>query len=103
MIQNLIASYQTSITLKSWGSEATPFATPLATHLFKSSYKISHPPWVSLDALPTFAALLKSAKIGQSEFFTSKIIEIFMIFLRKSLGAHIISYFVTSILQPLYY
>ena len=44
-------------------------ATLSATHLFKRSYKISHPPWLwaSPDALPSFAALLKSAKIGLSK------------------------------------
>ena len=71
--------------LESWGSEATP----LATHLFKRSDKISHPPWlwVSLDPLPSFVTLLKSAKIALSKkiFYIKNHSNIFSI---KGLGAH---------------
>ena len=44
--------------------------TPSATQFFKRSYKISHTPrlQVSQDALPRFAALLQSAKIGLSKW-----------------------------------
>ena len=43
--------------LVSWGSEATPSATPF----FKRTYKISHPPrlWVSWIDLPSFASSSK--------------------------------------------
>ena len=51
--------------LVSWGSEATPSATPF----FKRAYKISHPPrlWAFWDALPSFASSAQSAKIGLSK------------------------------------
>ena len=46
-----------SLTLVSWGSEATPSATPF----FKRAYKISHLPrlWVFWIDLPSFASLSK--------------------------------------------
>ena len=52
--------------LVSWGSEATPWATPF----FKRAYKISHPLglWAFWDALPSFASSAQSAKIGFSKW-----------------------------------
>ena len=76
--------------VESWWLEATP----LATHLFKRSYKISHPP--RLWALPSFADLLKSDKVGLSKWI-SYIIRIFLFFFNeeKCLGTHFLlkSYF----------
>ena len=80
--------------VESWWLEATP----LATHLFKRSYRISHPPrlWVSPDALPSFAALFKRVKVGLSKWI-SYIIQIFLFFSMKNkcLGTHFLlkSYF----------
>ena len=58
-------------------------ATPLATHSFKIYHKMDHPSQllVSLNALPSFEATSKGAKIRllKSVFFQLKI---------KSLGAH---------------
>ena len=50
----------------SWGSEATPLATPF----FKRAYKTSHPPglWAFWDALRSFASLAQSARIGLSKW-----------------------------------
>ena len=48
----------------SWGSEVTPSKTPF----FKRAYKISHPPGVSWDALPSFASSAQSAEIGLSKW-----------------------------------
>ena len=52
--------------LGSWGSEATPSATPF----FKRAYKICHSLglWAFWDALASFASFAQSAKIGLSKW-----------------------------------
>ena len=87
IICNLI---EAPIHLKSLTSEATSSTN----QFFKRSYNISHPRWlkVSQDALPSFAALSQSAKIGLSKWiFYFKIhpnLWIFFSLENKNLAAH---------------
>ena len=75
--QSLVAQWSLKFNiaaLVSWGSEATPSATPF----FKRAYKISHPPrlYVSWVDLPSFATLSKIwPKFNNKVFFNFEVIK----------------------------